>query len=947
MKKLLLSTLFLLVGIVSVSAGSYNIWVCGQQVTDDNKSNIKGAISSSSGTVSGSISYSGGVLTLNGCEIDAKTKYGIEIKQSGVTIKVVGTCKITADDKSEGYAIRMNSESQTLTIQGTSSSASKLYLIGKQGGLHCHKQCDLTIKDIYLNSQAEKFGIDGANGTSSEKLILVGDVDVYAKCTGSDSGRRGIGDIASITFPSTHNYYIPGFGSLDTSKHCVVDVDGNIAYIVEILKEVKKGLNIGGYEISNCNYDKIGAKLKKVGTLTSAASSLTCSANGQSITLNGVTYNGSNRFIGSYDDNGDITITVKGTNTITCSNDYAFLLCKNSTIEGTSDASYTANILNITSNSWYGLYCNDHAGSGYTMTLKNMTVSTTGLKGGISGETNNKANLVINKCKITAKATGSETGNGAIINFNGVTLTDADYSTSYSCYRKSLKGVGSGGELHKTVGIAVPTTKYDVYVLGHQITDVNPKYFGVDGYSSSSGSRGIQWDNSTKTLLVESASLSSTDDVHGIKIGVAGAKIVLSKTNTITTAGNALWVYNNATDLQITTETTTYQESKFKSTGKSSIYNSATNGTLTINAASRIYFESDNGYGYSQGGSSNTKLKLSNKSSVYSIYDFKGTSGTWNASDIIFDNTDFYYNGATDHQTPGCYLLDKKVYQNGGSLVKNKWVEISGYSQKYNIWVGGTQLNNVNRYGIGSKYIKTSGAIVEYNTDKRLKMNGVTIDTGSDAVNCMRVDEADVVVEVRGKCTFKSASSTPAFRNKSNVVITSYSGNFSDVLDVQSTASNGFGLYMYSDESSVKPSLTLRGTIIVNVTAGNVGVGGNNLGNMGESLTVNNATLDVAKGGVKGLASLVLSDCKITVPSNGVFSSTYHGVVPQGSSSLASKVQIKSVNDNVTAIEAVEVDNNAEVKAIYDAAGRESNTAKRGLNIIRMSDGTVRKIMVK
>jgi hypothetical protein len=116
---------------------------------------------------------------------------------------------------------------------------------------------------------------------------------------------------------------------------------------------------------------------------------------------------------------------------------------------------------------------------------------------------------------------------------------------------------------------------------------------------------------------------------------------------------------------------------------------------------------------------------------------------------------------------------------------------------------------------------------------------------------------------------------------------------------------------------------------------------------LGESLTVNNATLDVAKGGVKGLASLVLSDCKITVPSNGVFSSTYHGVVPQGSSSLASKVQIKSVNDNVTAIEAVEVDNNAEVKAIYDAAGRESSTAKRGLNIIRMSDGTIRKVMVK
>ena len=936
MKKLLLSTLFLLAGIVSVSAGSYNIWVCGQQVTDDNKSNIKGAISSSSGTVTGSISYSGGVLTLNACEIDAKTKYGIEIKQSGVTIKVVGTCKITADDKSEGYAIRMNSESQTLTIQGTSSTASKLYLIGKQGGLHCHKQCDLTIKDIYLNSQAEKFGIDGANGTSSEKLILVGDVDVYAKCTSSDSGRRGIGDIASITFPSTHNYYIPGFGSLDTSKHCVVDVDGNIAYTVEILKEVKKGLSIGGYEISNCNYDKIGAKLKKVGSITSDATSITCSSTGKAITLNGLKYSNANRFINN-SSVSDMVITVKGTNTLSniSENQDAIYSKLDYSIEGES---YSTSSLTI-NQGWAALRVISKK-----LTLKNLTLNITGKNYAIDGYSTGSS-LEIESCKITAKATDSSDNHGAIANFDGVTLTNDDYSTSYSCYRKSLKGVGSGGKLHKTVGIDVPTTKYNVWILGHQITNVNPKYFGVDGYGSSD--RGIQWDNSTKTLLVESTKLSSTESgLTGIQIGVAGAKIVLSKTNEITTAGNALHVSGSATDLQITTETSsTYQETLFKSTGLSACYNSTTNGTMTLNAAARVKFESTNGYGYTQSSYTN-KLKFSNKSSVYSMYDFKGTNGAWYANEIIFDKTDFYYNGGSS-QTPGCYLENNKVYQNGGTLVKDKWVEVSGYSEKYNIWVGGTQLNNVNRYGIGSKYIKTSGAIVEYNTDKRLKMNGVTIDTGSDAVNCMRVDEADVVVEVRGKCTFKSASSTPAFRNKRNVVITSYSGNFSDVLDVQSTASNGFGLYMYSDESSVKPSLTLRGTIIVNVTAGSVGVGGNNLGNMGESLTVNNATLDVAKGGVKGLASLVLSDCKITVPSNGVFSSTYHGVVPQGSSSLASKVQIKSVNDNVTAIEAVEVDNNAEVKAIYDAAGRESNTAKRGLNIIRMSDGTIRKVMVK
>ena len=48
-----------------------------------------------------------------------------------------------------------------------------------------------------------------------------------------------------------------------------------------------------------------------------------------------------------------------------------------------------------------------------------------------------------------------------------------------------------------------------------------------------------------------------------------------------------------------------------------------------------------------------------------------------------------------------------------------------------------------------------------------------------------------------------------------------------------------------------------------------------------------------------------------------------------------------------TDIDAIEVANDTEVKQIYDATGRESSTAKSGLNIIRMSDGTVRKIMVK
>ena len=53
------------------------------------------------------------------------------------------------------------------------------------------------------------------------------------------------------------------------------------------------------------------------------------------------------------------------------------------------------------------------------------------------------------------------------------------------------------------------------------------------------------------------------------------------------------------------------------------------------------------------------------------------------------------------------------------------------------------------------------------------------------------------------------------------------------------------------------------------------------------------------------------------------------------------------IDKATTAIDAVEVDRNADVRNIYDASGRQTDSARKGLNIIRMSDGTVRKVMVK
>ena len=77
---------------------------------------------------------------------------------------------------------------------------------------------------------------------------------------------------------------------------------------------------------------------------------------------------------------------------------------------------------------------------------------------------------------------------------------------------------------------------------------------------------------------------------------------------------------------------------------------------------------------------------------------------------------------------------------------------------------------------------------------------------------------------------------------------------------------------------------------------------------------------------------------------NGKFDPTSTYIV-DANGNLAQRVVF--IDKATTAIDAVEVDRNADVRNIYDASGRQTDSARKGLNIIRMSDGTVRKVMVK
>ena len=930
MKKLLLSMLLLAGGIASSSATDYKIKVCNVTVTSTNANDVGAAISSSNGTVSGSIKYtpSNNTLTLTNATINAKTKYAIEINgESGLKIKIVGKCYIYGGNVSEGYAIRMTAENLTTTIIGegatnyksdnTTGSAhsgedAQLYLAGKQGGLHCHKKCDLTLQDIYIASLGEKFGIDGANGSSSEKLILKGDIHVYAKCTGSNSDRQAMGDLASISIPSGYNYYIPGGGYLSTDgDHCVKKADGGVAYTVEILKEVKYGLYVSGYDLSNCNYDVIGTLLKKNSMITSDASSVEYYPSSKKLLLNGVAYKyTSSRFLQN-NDVDNLIVSVKGTsNTIDNGTGWGAIYSKKAmSIQG--DGEYTGCSLSITQSYW-GI-------SAPTLTLKNLTASITGKQYAISD-----CALTIDKCKITAKATESGSDYAAIKNISSATLTNVDVKSSYCCYRPSLKGFGNATSLYPTVEMDVPTTTYNIKVLGHQITNVNPNKFGVVGYSSESGG-GISWENSSKTLIVKATKLSSTTSgLRGIELGIANATIELSGTNTIETAAEGIYLNNQGISMTSLDNTIT----NIKSSASSAVANGA--GTLTVNVAGNLYLNGAE-YGY-RGGTASALLELKKKANN-TWYSLEGGSGCIGNTELKLTNVDFTYVNAAD--VPGLYYYNKAIRRPGGYIVKNNSVVISAITKIYDLEVAGVPVTNCNMKAIGSRFITSSGTGIyaSFDGDKTLTLNGCEIDMAGENKNC---------IYNKGISGLNIVSNATLTSNNSSWTCLNIWGN---------TTITGSSLILKGTYGGINVAnnakLTLR-DIYMTATKDFKSV--DETGSLEVDLKTKNLKIKV-DGSVYNFANFnLLNGTKAWDGNDRVcyWSSSKKYLAYDNNGTDVKATHITFTDKTATTdIDAIEVANDNEVQQIYDATGRESSTAKRGLNIIRMSDGTIRKVMVK
>ena len=274
------------------------------------------------------------------------------------------------------------------------------------------------------------------------------------------------------------------------------------------------------------------------------------------------------------------------------------------------------------------------------------------------------------------------------------------------------------------------------------------------------------------------------------------------------------------------------------------------------------------------------------------------------------------------------------ILQNGGSTASGL-VAFCGITTKYNLYVGNTQVTNCNAAGIGSKYIKAGGPTAVTFKDNTLTLNGVKIDLGSDAGNAIKNNtDNDLIINVTSVCNLKvgGASNSAIYFAKGGTGTIKGSGKLT--------------------VSSVSPSSIIapyNGTLIldnIDMEVENNIVGWtNNKSTLKVKLTTPGKVIRV-NGNVNDLGSLILDEgTKIVDPDGGYFSSSKYGVVNSDGSTLASPVVF--ADKTSTAIDGITTDADAEVIGIYDAQGRKLEEMQQGINIIRMSDGTTKKIIKK
>ena len=906
MKKLFTSLFLLMLGVMTTYATDYGLKIAGVNVTST------GNVSAGQ---SGNIYWDGSTLTFTNVSISSSTEVISYTGSSSITLKFVGTSTLNATG--DGNVIYCPNANMTISGGKAVCATANLNYTGSgtYAGIYIMGGKTLTIAHMYLNINGKEYGIVGSSNNTEKLEVLTSVIDVKA----TNSSGRAISRFASATFDS-RDAYLTGGAVFNSSKYAVCDANGNI------LKEVKTAAPL----FVNNVIVGIGFSEFKI---TSGAAGLTAGEISYNYSTKELTFDNVTMNVGSEeavlnDGIEDLVVKSVGTNKITgsASGGAVFYTWKNMTLKGdvNNDLGKGFQI----DPCYIGLYVRNNS----EVTFDNVVFVAPAERAGIRGDADTHLKKLTVKSSLIATY-GKEFG--AITGVQDCVLDGCSMLALFSpgvCYRKALKGFGTADALttgEDIVFIAVPTEYYNINVLGTSVNNANYTNIAVDGLTAGT----MSYDKDSKTLTLDGVTMEAPEGNTGIGIYASGGylqKVALSNNNTLTTNGNTFQIYG---DINFEGDgkliATSNQENGI------SMYKYSDNASITINVNNTVKFFGKKRGAWGDNGSTTTSNLVLKKAGNQSDYYFKGeTNGAVYAfTDLLLTDMDFYT--SSTYGTPGTYFDDHNVLQNGGAVVKGDNV-VNFFrlneGDRYGIKIGGTEITACNMYGVGSKYITAGGGEAVTYSGGTLTLTNAKIDTGNESLNCIYNSESGInnlIIKAVGTNELRSTGGNYSSLNLwKNTRLTgtkiNLTGNLGDLF-----ASKGARITLDNIE------MNLEGKLYGYNTGEQLDI---NLTTAGKKISVANS-VNSWGGGIN-----LANGTKIIEPEGAKLSDDHTMVV---TASGATATGVVFADKDATGIEGVIMNPDAEVTGIFDAEGRQLNEMQNGVNILRMSDGTTRKVIKK
>ena len=840
----------------------------------------------------GTVKYHGlyQMLTLANAKIETTGVSAIRnMSMNFLTIHIQGADTITSTGSDVFSLLRGT------TLQGSGRDASRLVVKGSGNGIFQAGQpfgYALKVSNLSLKVEAAKQGIYGQSGFSqltieNARLNVNGNVQAissFASCTLTDDATANGTAWRQATGRFDHN-------DGTAAREVVIDVP-TVYYPVSVLGHTLNNVDSGNFAADG---------ISGTGSLSYDATTSTLSLSNVTIRRasdQGFYYPGAIVLSGQ-----GSTVKVSGTNSIV--HESGIVAKYGGTLTGSGR-------LDIEATEGSAIF----TGSEDMFTVSCAALSAKGNEYGFNAFS--RGGLTLAAAAGQTATTYTFSGRMGIVSASELTLIDMNISAPHYCYFDPDHGDirQNGGEaVEGEATFSQVTTRYGVKIMGVEMDNCN--YTGI-GSPAINRKDYMTFQPDRNVLTLNSLDFTSTDETTILEFCGNGMQVVFNGTSTLTTnAGAAIKVHNPEKDGRV--DVTFRGEGTVNAKGRFFAVLIGANAGVTF--SERLVVNGEGAISGNNLGMKNETLTVEEEAIISCKGYFMNPGVEQLASITLRDRAVVVKpnHGSVRKFEDGYAVADRDAFKGNEVTL--------GMPQNLGMYIGELAMTTANYTDL-----KANGHFCYDPETKTLTLKNAVLD-GTIGVRAAGIDNRQI-----DGLNIKLVGDN--IINVNNNVITSEK-NFSITGEgtLTGTSVNGVAMLLFGADCTVSgPKVSLTGK--TSALRGDRTI---------ERLLVENQETQLIleseeKATIGGLGAINLGQgLFITSPKGAVFSSDYGGLTVDGKL-YSGKVIIS--NRESSAIDDVQCDASAPV-AIYDHSGRKLREQRKGLNIIRRSDGTVCKQMVR